>query len=308
MLKKLFSVLLSAVMFVTMITSGFAAAPDTLHGKIAAIEIDVYGAEQSGAMDVRLNRLETDITGRHLNENMMARVNTLYEILYTNDKSPSMLAELNAIEWTINHEVNMTPIQPRLANLEMMIEGKTGAGSFEERIDSLGKLAFGSIDIPMEQVDVPANTLIKIALVTPVNAKTLKQGDTVEFKVAEDVLVNDCLIFAKGEPGRGKAAKVVQARNFGRDAEVVIDFEETKSLDGTYVDTFVGTESKEQMEHMAMAAGASIAGIVLLGPVGIIAGAFVKGKNIDLPAGTEVYIQTKSDSRIYGVRTVSDNL
>ena len=300
--------MLSAVMLFTMSATGLAAAPDTLHGKIAAIETDVYGSEQIGAIGERLNKLETDITGKHLTESMMARVNTLYEVLYINESHPSMLAELNAIEWTINHEVNMTPVQPRLANLEMTLEGKTSAGDFDSRIDALGKVAFGSIDIPMELTDVPADTLIKVTLVTPVNAKNLKQGDAIEFKVAEDVLVNDCLIFAKGEPGRGKVAKVVQARNFGRDAEVVIDFDETKSIDGTYVDTFIGEESKKQMEHMAMAAGASIAGMVILGPVGIIAGAFVKGKNIDLPAGTEVYIQTKGDSRVYGVRTVSDNL
>ena len=76
-----------------------------------------------------------------------------------------------------------------------------------------------------------------------------------------------------------------------------------RAIDGTNVDTFLGKESKEKMESMAMAAGASLAGIVLLGPIGIVAGAFVYGKNIDLPAGTELYIQTKAENTLYGIQT-----
>ena len=64
-------------------------------------------------------------------------------------------------------------------------------------------------------------------------------------------------------------------------------------------------ESEKEMKNLAMAAGASLAGIVVLGPIGIIGGAFVKGKNIDLPEGTEFYIQTKSDAVRYGVVTAT---
>ena len=61
------------------------------------------------------------------------------------------------------------------------------------------------------------------------------------------------------------------------------------------------------MQHLAMAAGASLAGIAVLGPLGVVAGAFVHGKNIDLPAGTELYIQTKADTTVYGVQTTYDS-
>ena len=43
------------------------------------------------------------------------------------------------------------------------------------------------------------------------------------------------------------------------------------------------------------------------GPLGIVAGAFVHGKNIDLPAGTTLYIQTQSDTTVYGVQTTYDS-
>ena len=157
--------------------------------------------------------------------------------------------------------------------------------------------------LPLEQTLVPANTLIKVALVDPVNTKNTKTGDTVRFKVASDVIVGGKLVFAKGEPGEGTVTKVQQARNFGRNAKLEIDFNKTKSIDGTDVDTFMGEEAKQEMKNLAMAAGASLAGMVILGPIGIIGGAFVNGKNIDLPEGTEFFIQTKADTTLYGVAT-----
>ena len=39
------------------------------------------------------------------------------------------------------------------------------------------------------------------------------------------------------------------------------------------------------------------------GAIGIIGGAFVKGKNIDLPEGTELFIQTHDDTVLYAIPT-----
>ena len=84
-----------------------------------------------------------------------------------------------------------------------------------------------------------------------------------------------------------------------------IDFKTLLAVDGTNMDMFVGEEAKKEMKTMAMAAGASIAGMIILGPVGIITGAFVHGENIDLPAGTELYIQTKADTTVYAIPTTA---
>ena len=191
--------------------------------------------------------------------------------------------------------------------MEMALLGKTTTGTFQKRISALSVASFGTKEIPVTPVSVPANTLVKVALVTPVNAKNLKVGDTIEYQVADDVFVGDALVFTKGSRGEGTVTKVKQSKNFGRNAQVDIDFKNTKALDGTYVTTFIGEEAKKEMQHLAMAAGASLAGIAVLGPLGIVAGAFVHGKNIDLPAGTTLYIQTQSDTTVYGVQTTYDS-
>lgn len=304
--RKLCAMLLSALLIVSSLGVASAKTPETVQAKLAAVEKDTYGVEQTGSLLDRINKLEKDYNGSHRSGSMMARVDALYEEIYTNSSVPSILAQLNAVEWNIDHEVSMNSVEKRVADMEMTIDGKTSEGTYKTRIKKLSDASFGTVELPMEQVNVPRNTLIKVALVDPVNTKNLKKGDVIRYKVADDVIVSGKLVFAKGEPGEGVVTKVKQARNFGRDAELDIDFKQTKSIDGTYVNTFIGEEAKEQMKSLAMAAGASLAGMIILGPIGVIGGAFVKGKNIDLPEGTEFYIQTKDDTTLYGVLTTAE--
>lgn len=303
MLRKFISVLLCAVLLVT--TAGLAAAavPETVQDKLKLIEQDTYGMEQTGALLERLNKLEKDYDGSHREGSLMARVDALYGELYENGGKPSVMAEMNAIEWNMGHEVSMKPVLERLSDIEMAIFGKTGEGTFRSRIAAVSKASFGSETLPLARIPVPANTLIKIALVDEVDAREIKVDDVVRIKAAEDVVLDGHLILAKGEPGEGVVTMVRQARNFGRDAKVEIDFKQIKSIDGTEVDTFIGDEAKQQYASYAKAAGAGVAGALLLGPIGVVGAAFVKGKNVKLPAGTELYIQTKKDEMLYGVAT-----
>ena len=135
-----------------------------------------------------------------------------------------------------------------MGEMEITLQGRPSEGSYRQRIDTLAASAFGSHEIPLAAGVVPANTLIKVLTVTPINAKNLKEGDRIEFQAAEDVIEGGRLLFAKGAPGYGTVKKVKQARNFGRDAEVVIDFQALRAIDGTEVEMLLGEESKEKME------------------------------------------------------------
>lgn len=301
-LKKLMSTALCAALLVTQ--AGMAsAAEETVQGKLAAVEAETWGGEQTGAFLDRINRLEKDYLGKHNKGSMLERVNIVYDDLYDNATGPGLLTQLNAVEWGLTHEVSPKPVDKRVTEMEMAVAGKTSPGTYKKRIQELGTAAFGGYSVPLEQVTVPKNTVIKVALAQEVNTKKIKAGDTIRYRVAEDVVQDGMLIFAKGQPGEGTVKKVEQARNFGRDARIDVDFHTTKAMDGTEVKTFVGEESKQQMKSYAMAAGASVAGMLLLGPIGIIGGAFVKGKNIDLPEGTEFFIQTQEATVLYAVPT-----
>ncbi len=300
--RKLLGVLLTAIFLFETMGLAAAAAPTVMADKLAAVERTAYGEPQTGALMDRVNKLEKDFEGTHdPNASVASRVDALYTMMFRNDAGPSLVTRMNAIEWGITQTVSMESIQKRVSDMEIAMTGAPSEGTYRTRIDTLAGYAFGANEVPLEQTQVPANTLVKVSLVTPVNAKNIKVGDRIEIKSEEDVIENGRLLFAKGAPGYGEVTKVKQAGNFGRDAEVEIDFKALRTMDGTDASMMLGEESKEKMQSMALAAGASLAGIVLLGPIGIIGGAFVKGKNIDLPAGTELYIQTKEPMTIYGL-------
>ena len=122
--RKLFSAMLSAVFLISSMGMAAAATPETVQDKLAAIEKDTYGVEQTGALVERINKLEKNYDGTHRTGSMMARVDAIYDEVYTNSTQPSILTDLNAIEWNINHQVSMSSVEKRIADMEMSINGK----------------------------------------------------------------------------------------------------------------------------------------------------------------------------------------
>ena len=265
-----------------------------LQSKLMLVEQSVYGQEQTGALLERISRLETDFYGKTSNPQtaISDRINTLYSTMFDNSVRPSAITQMNGIEWFLSRQVSIKSITDRLTTLEAQIYGKPITGTLQKRMNDLAMLAYGNSDVkaPLVSTTVPVDTLIKIKLVTPLNTDVSKVGDKVKFQAAEDVIYNGKLIIAAGAPGEGVVTKVKSARNFGRNGEIDVNFQQIQAFDGTMLETTLGEKAKKEIENLAIAAGASLAGIALLGPVGIVGGIFVNGKDIDLPVGTESYI------------------
>ena len=66
------------------------------------------------------------------------------------------------------------------------------------------------------------------------------------------------------------------------------------------IHTVLGDKAKAENKSLATAAGASVAGMLILGPLGVVGGAFVHGKDVNIPVGSEVYIQVKEQTNLYG--------
>ena len=306
MLQKIFRIILCGVFMFTMSGTAFADVANTADDKPAAGETSLYGAVQPGPLRDRINKLEKDYEGGHPGGSIMDRINDLYDATYDNSNGPSLITQMNALEWAVSHKVSMECMQDRVNAMEMSLRGKTSEGTFKHRVEGLSQDAFGSKTIPLVQTNIPANTLAKVSLVDRLNAKNLKVGDVVRLQAAEDVVEDGMLLFTQGAAGEAVVTKVSQAKNFGRNAEIELDFKYLTAVDGRQLNMVLGEESKKSMEQLGMAAGASVAGMLVLGPIGIIGGAFVQGKNIDLPEGTELYIQTLNDEVIYAIPTTAE--
>lgn len=272
-------------------------AEESANEKLVQIERDTYGAEQTGAILSRISKLEKDYTGKNMQGNMNARIDAIYNLLYEDTGEASIIAKVNALEWNINHEVKSGGIENRIFLLEDSILGKTESGTFFSRIRELSKESFGAENVPMMEEQIPENILIKVFLTEDVGSKTLQVGDTVNFKVAEDVIIDNKLIFAKGLRGEGTVQNVRRAQGWlAKKGKIEIDFNKIRCLDGRAIETFVGDEAKQAMIENKMVAGANLVGMDLNSD-------WVKtiraGRNIEITEGTEFYIQTKTPSAVY---------
>lgn len=296
----------ATVLIVMLCLSNVALAQEsssiTVMEKLSAVENALYGDAQTGALMDRIAKLETDFLGERTNKSMVEKVDFLYDGMFTTlGGQPSTIMKVNAVEWSITHAVTSDPVKNRVESLETMIEGSPKSGAFQARILELANLAFAGGVFTLTEQTVTVDSLIKIALTTSIDSKTAAVGDKVTYQVAEDVVIDGTLVFAKGAQGTGTISKVSRSQNFGRDAKLEVNFERITAVDGSSVETVLGDKAKQEMENMALAAGASIAGMVLLGPVGIVTGAFVKGKDAKIAEGAQMYIQTKADTVVYGV-------
>ena len=279
-----------------------ARAEQTPIEKITVAEQIVYGLEQTGSLVERTNKLEKDLFGLPGREALMAKVERIYNyVRETTASEPSLIYKMSALEWSLTQYVVKGAVKNRLESLEKTVAGTIGNGSIDSRISRLMTITFSGAKLQATLVALPKDTLIKIKTVTPLDSKKNKTGDPVEFTVAEDVYAAGSLVIAKGAIGRGKLTKVDQAQNFGRDAKMEVNFESVEALDMTMVATLLGEKAKKETESMAIAAGAGVAGMILLGPIGVVGAAFVHGKNITIPEGTMLYIQTQNDVELVGM-------
>ena len=300
-MKKFLTTLLTAVFFCLPLTV-FAA--DSATEKLIQMEIDTYGKEQPGAILERINQLEKEYTGQNMRGNLTVRIDSVYEILYGNSGAPSVLAKINAIEWNAYSKVSSNSVQERLTRLEREIFGKTSNETFIKRINTLAKASFGNEEIPLVEMQLSRDVLIKVELVEDVGSRTLQAGDLVDIKVAENVFVDGNLIFAKGLPGKGKVEKVRKAKGWtGRNGKLEIDFYTLNCIDGNGIDVYVGEESKNEMTVQQMIAGASLVGMNLNNDWNKI---MVHGKNLEIPAGTQLYLQTEKTVGLYGLKVSAD--
>ena len=218
------------------------------------------------------------------------------------------MAKINALEWNVNHEVAGGGINIRLDALENQIFGKTSEGTFNRRISALAKASYGEEILPIAPVQVPANTLIKVETTAPASSKFLQEGDIIPIRVISDVFVDDSLVFTKGLPGAGVVTGVRRAKNIFSNGKLETDFCELKTIDGQTAKIFTGIESLEEMNNNSMARGLSLIGQTFSGKSKQIEEVFIRGKNIDLPAGIELYVQIKEPLVVYGVRTNAGNI
>lgn len=306
-MKKFLSMLMTLVFSVVMFAPSLALAADnpalSTNQKLDKVETMLYGSVQGGSLIARMDAAENDVYGIATSDPVLDRITRMYDYLVGIPASgeASFATKLNVVEWRLKESMSGAPAKARLEDAEVLLNGVPSVGALALRLDSLLKAtAYADGVVPVQMVTLPKDSLLKIEFTEEFSSRTNKAGDEVHFKAADNLYVNDVLVLPKGATGIGRIKKIRKPSAFGRDARIDINFVYVYGLDGTRIPIYVGDLAEQEAKTIAAGVGVSVAGCIALGPVGLIGGAFVKGKQVVIPAGTLSVVQTSEDKQIQG--------
>jgi len=146
------------------------------------------------------------------------------------------------------------------------------------------------------QVTIPAGTKIPLEFAQSVDSRTAQKGELVNLHVQDDVFVNGVKVIAKGAPATARVMEVTKPKPFGKKAEIKIGQLRTRGVDGREIQLSQYETGKRYTD--AKAGGAEAGGLILLGPIGLAAGAFFKGGHMLIKPGTQIAASIQHDTPV----------
>lgn len=304
MWKKKVSCLLAVMALCGVMTAG--AADYTILEKADKVETTVYGTTQTGSLNERVAALDKLLNGQStVSGSLQEKTNALYKDVYGNSGSDlSLVAAVNLMQWQYSGQVTEEPILVRVDALEEGIDGKVITGALKGRVQSLRQALLGDTKYVSQSVTIPAGTIVKMKNLEALNSKTAQEGDTVHFAVSEDVVIGDVVAIPRGMEAEGTITNARKSGMFGKDGKIEITYHTVRAADNTPVPLIIGEKTKEEYKRTAGAVGASAAGAIILGPVGLVGGLFVHGNDVDIPVGTEMFAEAKDNTEVMGFREI----
>lgn len=135
------------------------------------------------------------------------------------------------------------------------------------------------------QGSVPPGTVVMLEFRETVSTRTAKKSERIPLRVYTNVVVNGKTLIRQDAPATGVITSVRKPGRFGKRGELKIRLESVTDVSGNRV-------ALEQYESgnrfTASGPGAAAGGLLVLGPVGVVGGAFVKGKHVTIEKGTRI--------------------
>lgn len=293
------------VLLLAFVLPALAAASDSGEVRVSKIERYIYGDEQSGATSARLNQLEEDLFGRSTGKKENEKIKFLHDFIFKGaGEDPSLDMKLSFLEWKLFNKTGQGNLEARLAELDQQVIGSVSMEPLAFRLEQLVHLTIENGLISLHRVKIPRGTEIKLRLGKTISSQTARKNDIVQMTVADDLFIDrNILAMSKGGIISARVRSVRRGGRFGRSGYVNLDIRNIESMDSSELPVEVTYAGQERFDkkRLGMAAGASTLGYLVLGPIGIAGGAFIKGDNVEVPAGTEISVKTTGDVEVVGV-------
>ena len=138
-------------------------------------------------------------------------------------------------------------------------------------------------------VVVPDGTEFTVVTTEELSSKTATEGDSITFKVDEDVKIDGHTVIAKDSVVKGTVANAKKSGFFGRGGNLSIRIESAMTVDNQKV-KLRSAKGKSGDDKT----GTTVALVVLFGPLGFLK----KGKQAIIKAGTQVKVFTDEEKKI----------
>ncbi len=165
----------------------------------------------------------------------------------------------------------------------------------------LGTLAaFGAAAATLAaSVLVPAGLSVRLELDQDLSSKTARAGDRVRLRVADDVTVGKDVVIQKGTRVAAVVAEARPRGRWGKNGMIRLSLLPVQSVGKATIPLQPRQKGKEfQGSRTDQAAIATGGGLVLLGPVGLLGGAFIPGKDVELRKGAKLETEVARDTEV----------
>jgi hypothetical protein len=136
---------------------------------------------------------------------------------------------------------------------------------------------------------IPDGTSLVLELTQDLSSKTAREGDPVNLKVTEDLVVNGRVVVAKGTLAKGTIAHAEKSGRMGKGGQLSLRVESTTAVDGQKL-RLRATQGREGDDKT----GSVIALSMLVSPLFFLK----KGKQAEIKAGTRVNAFTDEEKRV----------
>jgi hypothetical protein len=157
-------------------------------------------------------------------------------------------------------------------------------------IRAVGQLALAALGCALSTAtwaaaSVPADTAVPLEFAQEVSTKTAHKGDEVKLRVYQDVVVKGKTLIRKDAPATGVVESVKKPGRFGKRGQLKLRLTSVRDVNGSAVPL---EPYKTGDRFSASGPGAAGAGLLILGPVGLVGGAFIKGTHVTIEQGTRI--------------------
>lgn len=132
---------------------------------------------------------------------------------------------------------------------------------------------------------VAKGTIVDLKFDKAFSSRTSKIGDSVSLHVVNDVRSGNTVVIKKGTKVTGVMSSVDKRKRYGVNAKIRIALNPVKSTYGVMIPIEPRTKGDYIGGKTGEAAGATIGGAAILGPVGLVGGYFVVGKPVTVKVG-----------------------